>query len=211
MQVHPIPRTCPQCGIAFQPRKNRHRFCSRRCSAISTHPVVSNAIRFWSKVEKSPECWIWTACVGQFGYGKFGVAGSTVAAHRYSYELAYGPVPEGLCVLHRCDNRRCVRPEHLFLGTRADNTADMVAKQRAACGNRHGSRTQPQRTARGERVAGCKLTAENVRQIFLRGATEFQADLAAEFSVSQSAISAILTRKRWLHVTPPLQNLPPRR
>jgi HNH endonuclease len=86
--------------------------------------------RFWGRVDKSGECWEWTGSLGSHGYGEFGVAGDRVLAHRYSYELASGPIPDGLYVCHHCDNRRCVRPDHLFLGTARDNALDMVRKGR---------------------------------------------------------------------------------
>jgi|SRR5262245_6530410 len=94
--------------------------------------------RFWAKVRKTEGCWLWTARgrVGK-GYGKFSVArGFNQLAHRIAWILARGPIPEGLHVLHGCDNKLCVRPDHLFLGTNADNVADMVRKGRQSCGSR---------------------------------------------------------------------------
>jgi hypothetical protein len=91
------------------------------------------AARFWKKVTKGEGCWLWTASTSR-GYGQIspGVAGSPpLKAHRVSWEIANGPIPEGLFVCHRCDNPRCVRPDHLFLGSNADNAADMKAKCRA--------------------------------------------------------------------------------
>ena len=97
--------------------------------AYKARPITE---RFWEKVDKSGECWIWTAARQKFGYGKFAVAkgGPFVCAHRFSYEDQVGPIPEGMLVLHHCDNPPCVRPSHLFLGTQADNYADMRSKGR---------------------------------------------------------------------------------
>jgi hypothetical protein len=85
--------------------------------------------RFWSKVERTDDCWLWTASlVG--GYGRIKVDGRGEYAHRLSWEMSHGPVPDGLCVLHHCDVRRCVKPGHLFLGTRLDNNKDRDQKGR---------------------------------------------------------------------------------
>jgi len=114
-------------------------WCSRACSAArnGTHEQ-----RFWAKVDMNgaipehlPElggCWLWTAARHRNGYGQtVRVDGSTVLAHRLSYELHHTVrLTRAECVLHRCDNRVCVRPDHLFLGTHADNVRDMIAKGR---------------------------------------------------------------------------------
>lgn len=92
------------------------------------------AERFWPKVDKSGECWVWTASRDRTGYGKFGRGGGKrgwTKASRVSWEIHFGPVPDGLWVLHRCDNPPCVRPDHLFLGTCGDNNRDTASKGRA--------------------------------------------------------------------------------
>jgi hypothetical protein len=100
--------------------------------------------RFWPKVSKSDGCWTWTGKTGN-GYGQIRIAGKgsgLIGAHRLSWALHYGPIPAGLFVCHNCpdgDNPLCVRPEHLFLGTHEQNMADMVAKGRAASGDRNGN------------------------------------------------------------------------
>lgn len=89
---------------------------------------MNDHVRFWSKVDKSGDCWVWTAYVQDSGYGWFRLQGRSVRAHRVSYELANGPIPEGLYVLHSCDNKLCVKPEHLRVGTHAENVREAVER-----------------------------------------------------------------------------------
>lgn len=143
--------------------------------------------RFWPKVDKSPghgpwgDCWIWTATLFRGGYGKFSVATSACDhAHRVSWRLANGPITDGLNVLHRCDNRPCIRPDHLFLGTLADNNEDMANKGRKYR----------------------KLTEEEVRQIKLGLSLGISQQLTADrLGVNQTLISAIKRGIVWNHVT----------
>lgn len=87
--------------------------------------------RFWSLVDKSGECWLWQGRTNNDGYGRLNVSKrQQVYAHRYAYANIYGPIPDGFFVCHHCDNPRCVRPDHLFLGTNQDNVNDMVRKGR---------------------------------------------------------------------------------
>lgn len=96
-------------------------------------PQIPMEQRFWDKVKKTPACWVWKGATTVAGYGRIARSGTRnglVLAHRFSYELHYGPFDPALNVLHTCDNPSCVRPSHLFLGTVADNNRDMSAKGR---------------------------------------------------------------------------------
>lgn len=141
-QKRSIPRTCHQCGVEFLAlgtvvKRGGGNFCSKICLQRhpSTHPTPKPITeRLWRHVDKTGECWKWTAAkVGgkmSMGHGVMRLQDRNVLVHRVSWELHFGPIPDGLCVLHRCDNPPCVRPDHLFLGTKADNTADMMRKGR---------------------------------------------------------------------------------
>lgn len=147
-------------------------------------------------------CWEWTGPVNPAGYPKIKVGGDLLAAHRVAYEAFIGPLDDGLFVCHRCDNPPCIFPGHLFAGTAAENTADMVAKGRAATGDRSGARLHPERVARGQRVAGAKLTEADVAEIRRRKSLGAPSRfLADEYGVDKSTIDRAATRQRWSHVS----------
>lgn len=90
--------------------------------------------RFWSKVEITDTCWIWKGYISVYGYGVFGIGAIIATAHRVSYSLIHGPIPKDLYVLHKCDNRACVNPHHLYAGTHQDNMTDMMVRKRGVHG-----------------------------------------------------------------------------
>lgn len=149
--------------------------------------------RFWAKVTKSSDCWECGGSVNGAGYASHGDMG----AHRYSYILHFGPIPGALWVLHHCDNRRCVRPDHLFLGTASDNALDCSAKGRA---------NGPARAHHGEDHGRAKLTWAIVDEIRRRhpaptgrgrSLPPYLIDTAAEFGVSSSLISMVVKGTIW--------------
>lgn len=147
------------------------------------------AVRFWTKVQPAGanECWLWTRSVSNRGYGKFSVSdGIWRPAHVIAYELAHGAT-HGLWVLHSCDVRLC-NPRHLFLGTAADNSADMTDKDRQCKGAEHPL---------------AKLTDEKVvemRRLYDTGEVSSLAELAALFEIGKQHAHRIVRRERWKHV-----------
>lgn len=144
--------------------------------------------RFWNKVDKTGDCWIWTGSLTKKGYGTgLYVVNKQIRAHRFSFEVHNGPIPKEMCVCHSCDNRKCVNPAHLWLGTHADNVRDRDNKKR--------------RTMIGERNTFSKLTEAQVIDIRNRPMHKgTQAKLAKEFGVTPQAIYCIIKRKNWSHI-----------
>jgi hypothetical protein len=147
-------------------------------------PPVPIADRFWNRVEKTDSCWEWTGARA-LGYGVIKSRGKMYKAHRISWEAAFGAIPPGMLVCHRCDNPACVRPEHLFLGTDLDNARDKVAKGRQA-------------RQRGEAHPGRKLAQEQATEIRCLAAWgNGHADIAAAFNISRSQVGRIVAGQRW--------------
>lgn len=151
--------------------------------------------RFWRKVEQrgSDECWGWAGKIERNGYGRIqqgGKGSPMLGAHRVSYELHYGPIPDGMVVRHKCDNPGCVNPNHLEIGTSKQNTADMYRR------GRQGNSKPPVHS--GEAHHKSRLTEDLVRQI--RASDRTARSWAQELGVSPSSIERVKLRKTWRHV-----------
>jgi hypothetical protein len=149
--------------------------------------------RFWSKVsivDDEDSCWLWTASLRRNGYGAFSYESRSREAHQVAWVLNVGPIPDGLWVLHRCDVRHCVRPSHLFLGTRSDNVRDMVSKGRHFKGARV--------VFLGESNPAAKVTdqqAEEIKRLYAAGGIS-QQRLAERYGLEQTSVSYIIRRRR---------------
>lgn len=191
------------CGKTFKSYKSRPgKYCSLSCangSIVITKKNWQNAThenrielikqKFEEYVIKTDEgCWKWKGTTKGAGYGKLHLSDSFISAHRASWLIHYGEIPNNLCVLHKCDNPECTNPSHLFIGTSKDNTQDMIKKGR-------------KNPALGE-TRSIKLTNEKVLQIknLLKKNELTQLEIGQLFNVDQSTISNIKRNKRWKHI-----------
>lgn len=174
--------------------------------------------RFWEKVRKTDGCWEWTGAKAA-GYGCIGggPGKGLVKAHRLSWEMHNGPAPDGLCVLHHCDNPTCVRPDHLYVGTQKQNADDRESRGRLVhhSGDAHWTHRFPERVRKGfggdlknkrpfdgERNPRSKLLARHVldiRELYASGEVD-QKELARMYGVDQTTISNIVVRKTWKNI-----------
>ncbi len=146
--------------------------------------------KFWEKVHKTEGCWLWTGATAKKGYGQIGINGKNYLAHRISYLIANGKMPEAPVLRHTCDVPKCVRPDHLLPGAHADNVRDMVERGRTACGVRNGS---------------AKLDDARVADILRRLAAGANvSSLSREFRVERNTIRVIRDGQTWRHVPRPL-------
>jgi hypothetical protein len=200
-------KRCSKCGdlklrVQFGcDRKRKDGLCPtcKQCRADenSKRPLVfgpklpkCNPDRFWFNVSKGTdtECWIWTAGKNKNGYGKTTLHGKDIGAHRLSWIIAFGEIPDNLHVLHKCDNPSCVNPGHLFLGTNADNSRDRAQKGRNPFQN-------------GEANPYCKLSCSDVLEI--RRLSKLgvpQGEIARRYNIKQTNVSCIILRKTWRHI-----------
>ena len=193
-------KDCIRCSVTF----SRHRrdsesqwqgrkYCSKKCSNIDTgeHRRAGRTLsdRFFEKVIKTKGCWEWAGCTIKKGYGRIGTDWGTDNASRVSWVLHNGPIPDGLHVLHKCDNPPCTNPEHLFLGTPMDNTQDKISKGRC-------------NAVKGEAHPNAKLTGDGVTEIYSRYLSGEQMKLLAEeFGVTAPCVHDICWGRTWVDFT----------
>ena len=173
-------KTVILCSVCALPSVARH-LCSKHykqawySKTLHDHLGVSEKDAFEAKIQKTDKCWVWQGTKNGYGYGIFMIAGGkTVRAHRYAYELFVGQIPDGKIIMHKCDNPPCVNPDHLQIGTKAENNADTAKKRRHNYGLNHWNG---------------RLTDDDIAMIC--ASTETQSVLAAKYGVNQSHISRI--------------------
>lgn len=146
--------------------------------------------RFWAKVDKSGECWNWTACISG-GYGRVSWHGKHEQAHRVAYIITYGEIPKGegyhgTVVRHKCDNKRCCNPDHLLIGSQSDNMKDVADRGRR------------KNLVIGVDNGMCKLTVEQVKLI--RKDTRGKRTIAPEYNISPAQVQRIRKGLQWSHI-----------
>lgn len=147
---------------------------------------MNDVDKFWSSKTESNGCWEWTKYKNSKGYGSLTFRKRAIRAHRLAWELTNGPIPEGVMVLHKCDNPSCINPDHLFLGTNDDNMKDCASKGRIR-----------NNSYRGEKSNLVKLTAEKVLEIKRLKGVKSQYEIARQFGVTQGCIGRIHRGLNW--------------
>lgn len=184
---------CIKCGAVRVAKRKADigsgKFCSTQC-AYKSRVKESREAKFWRYVNKQDNCWLWLGSRYSNGYGRLLYDKAQILAHRVAWELTNGLIPNGLFVCHHCDNKLCVRLDHLFLGTPKDNTADMVNK------GRHYK--HPKGQLAGENNPNSKLT--NVDVIAIRNTTSPRRIIAEKFSISLSTVNNVLNHKTFVEL-----------
>lgn len=179
-------KICQQCGGVVGPKGNR--FCSYDCHNNFRRIPIERHLEANKIIDASIGCWLWTGRKHHFGHGVVSLTAPkrNVFVHRASWEQRNGPIPDGLCVLHKCDVPACFNPDHLFLGTREDNVADRDSKHRMP---------------RGESLSYTKLTEADVRAIRAakKPGISYKA-VAAALGLPAGAVAGVVFGRSWRHV-----------
>jgi hypothetical protein len=180
---------CEHCGKEFY--RNYGRFCSIRCAQRGKWGSFEK--RYWSNVQRIDDvdsCWLWLGARSRKNqpYGRISLNKKLLCAHRVSYEFEYGSIPDGLMILHHCDNMQCVRPSHLYAGTAKDNARDMVQRNR-------------QSIVQGEAHKNAKLTDELVRYCREQKKSGISyRKLGAMVGFNWATVMDAVTGRTWSHV-----------
>lgn len=161
-------------------------YCNKLCYKKFYRAFCSPICKFMGYVEKTDSCWFWKGRKQDDGYGETGVNGKIKMAHRVSYEYFKKPIEKNMLVLHSCNNRACVNPDHLREGTPKDNSIDCI---------------KANRQRKGEEVGNSKLKSEQVltiRNLYKQGMIQMK--IAEKFNVHQTLISVIVRKVRWAHI-----------
>lgn len=146
--------------------------------------------RFWSKVckEDTNECWMWIGCVNGSGYGSFKTSYKSNMAHRFSWELVNGKIPNGLEILHKCDNRLCVNPNHMDIGTSKDNMRDMINKGRSGVGDKNSMSKYTE------------LDVLRIKKAYKKGISTYES-VGKLFGISWGHVRQLVLCTRWKHIS----------
>jgi hypothetical protein len=193
IRVHPTQKKCIKCGNIFHKVHGdsswcSKKFCSKQC--VTNYKYGTPIERFNSSYVISENgCWNWIKSLGTHGSGNISVNGNQMLSYRYSYLIHKGEIPKGMDVCYSCDNRACVNPKHLWLGTHRENMMDSLNKGR---GNRQ----------IGSECHKAKLTEEQVIEIRLKHASGYfnYCDLSKIYGITHQAIRDIVIRKNWKHI-----------
>ncbi len=187
-------KICQVCGASFYVRpshisKGKGKFCSKACQRNWHHAPLEERFKRCIGPKNENGCILWNAGGTAAGYGTLHSddCKKTIYAHRYAWERINGPIPEGLDILHSCDNPGCINPDHLTPGTHAQNMADSVSRDRHA---------------RGERNGHAKLSDKEIleiRTLYAEGKL-FQKEIAAKFGIDQGHVSHIVNGQAWKHI-----------
>lgn len=181
-----IVKNCDYCHERFITKHKRVNFCSKECGYRYRGERVCDRFNEHVTPTNKRTCWEWEGNLFPTGYGVFSIRRKTIGAHRASWRLYNGDIPDDLQVLHKCDNRKCVNPYHLYLGTIEDNMRDKVERGRSL---------------KGEDVPTSVLTKKQVKEIrklYRQGVV--QTELAKRYGVHQGTISGIVLKKTWKHI-----------
>jgi HNH endonuclease len=178
-------------GMSYPTVRQVYNTCHNKLCVNPDHLVVGDSERFWHRVMKTENCWTWLGSKDKAGYGKFVYylcnKKQHIRCHQFSYLITYGTLQGGQCVRHLCNNRICVRPEHLALGSNQDNMDDKVRSNRQIKGEQHHNAKLD------------KWKVKEIRELYATG-NYSQQKLSDLFNVAQSTIKNVLLRRTWIHV-----------